>query len=77
MRGLHSELVYAEGTNSNLKTAIGNDWKGWVSPALYATAVPMAFLHTAASQAIYITVAALWLIPDRRMERVRGANHSV
>ncbi|HMK86231.1 MAG TPA: hypothetical protein VK437_09770, partial [Steroidobacteraceae bacterium] len=58
------------GANSLLRRAIGSDWKGKLSPALYLAAVPAAFLSPRISQAIFILVAMLWLVPDRRIERI-------
>ena len=49
--------------------AIGQDRKGWVSLALYTTAIPMAWMSSWISGAIYVTVAIIWLVPDRRIER--------
>jgi hypothetical protein len=48
--------------------ALGRDIKGKISPALYLTAIGLAFVSTWASCAIYIFVALMWLIPDRRIE---------
>ena len=52
-----------------LKQAIGGDAKGYVSLALYASAIPMAFVNRWVAYAIYVGVALLWLVPDRRIER--------
>jgi hypothetical protein len=61
--------VAQQGPHSLLAAAIGRDWKGKISPALYLAAVPLAFLNSWISNGIYIFVAGLWLIPDRRIER--------
>ena len=53
-----------------LKKAVGSDWKGKMSPVLYAAAIPLAFWSPALSLGLYVLVAALWLIPDRRVEKV-------
>jgi uncharacterized membrane protein len=55
--------------NSVLKRAIGNDWKGKTSLALYTLAVVAAFWAHWVSQVIYVSVALIWLVPDRRVER--------
>ena len=55
--------------NTTLKTAIGGDRKGWVSLAVYATAIPMAFVYRWIAVGLYALVAAMWLIPDTRIER--------
>jgi uncharacterized membrane protein len=55
--------------NTTLKAAIGGDRKGWVSLALYAVAIPMAFAFRWVSVGIYALVAAIWLVPDTRIER--------
>ena len=46
------------------------DWKGKISPALYLSAIPLAFVNPWIANGIFVLVAALWLIPDRRIERV-------
>jgi len=63
-------LVRHEGRESLLAQAIGRDLKGWGSLAAYALAIALAFRAPAASMAIYAMVALVWLIPDRRVERV-------
>jgi uncharacterized membrane protein len=63
-------ILRAEGPDSVLRAAVGSDWKGKLSPILYVVAIPAAFLHEAIAGAIYVAVALIWLIPDRRIERV-------
>jgi uncharacterized membrane protein len=63
-------ILRAEGPDSLLRTAVGSDWKGKLSPLLYVIAIPLAFLHEAIAGALYVAVALIWLIPDRRIERV-------
>ena len=59
--------------NPRLAAAVGNDVKGKISAALYLAAIPLAFVHQLISDAIYVAVALMWLIPDRRIEaRVSG-----
>jgi len=61
-------IEVSEGPGSKLAAAIGTDTKGKVSALLYAVAIPAAFLHQAISEAIYVLVALMWLVPDRRIE---------
>jgi uncharacterized membrane protein len=67
---LQTFIIAAQGPASLLKKAIGNDWKGKISPVLYASAIPIAFWWQWISLGLYILVALLWLIPDRRIENV-------
>ena len=67
---LQRAIVANEGRESALATAVGRDFKGKISPLLYVVAIPAAFLHQWISGAIYIGVALIWLVPDRRIERV-------
>ena len=55
--------------NEKLKEAIGSDLKGKLSIALYAAAIPLAFVNQWISGVLYFAVAIMWLIPDRRIER--------
>jgi uncharacterized membrane protein len=64
--------VAQQGRDSKLVKAIGKDWKGKLSPVLYAIRIATAFFCPWISCSIYIFVAMLWLIPDRRLERVMG-----
>lgn len=66
---LQRQIVASQGSDSVLKKAVGGDWKGKISPALYATGIVLAFLWSWASVAIYVLVALIWLVPDRRIER--------
>jgi uncharacterized membrane protein len=66
---LSRAIIQADGPDSLLAKAIGRDWKGNVSVALYLLAIPLTFLHEWIAEAIYVGVALLWLIPDRRIER--------
>jgi uncharacterized membrane protein len=62
-------IIASQGVHSTLATALGKDVKGMVSPVLYAVAIPLAFVHQAIANAIYISVALMWLVPDRRIEK--------
>lgn len=66
---LQQTIIAAEGPDSVLKKAVGTDWKGKTSPILYLVAVAGAFWSHWIAQAIYVFVALLWLVPDRRIER--------
>jgi uncharacterized membrane protein len=67
---LQSCIVRAHGRDSALARALGRDWKGRISVISYAAAVGLAFVSPGVSDAIYVMVALLWLVPDRRMEKV-------
>ena len=62
-------IIAAQRPHSRLQEAIGSDTKGYVSLAMYATAVPLAFLNEWFAYALYIGVALIWLVPDRRIEK--------
>ena len=55
---------------SRLAVALGTDWKGRLSAAPYLVAIAVAFVAPGAAIAVYIAVAAVWLVPDRRIARV-------
>ena len=63
-------LMKREGKESRLVKAFGKDRKGKVSILLYAVAIGMAFINTTISLLLYLLVAIIWFIPDRRIERV-------
>ncbi|HEY4645212.1 MAG TPA: TMEM175 family protein [Steroidobacteraceae bacterium] len=67
---LQQRIIASQGEGSILKKAIGSDWKGKLSPVLYLLAIAVAFLSPWVSVAIYAFVALMWVIPDRRIERV-------
>lgn len=66
---LQFQIIRKQGINSILKKAIGNDIKGKISPVLYLISIPSAFFNTWISELIYVIVALIWLIPDKRIER--------
>lgn len=66
---LQSLVIAQQGPGSLLAKAVGRDVKGKISPVLYALAIGGAFIHVAIAQALYVAVALLWLLPDRRIER--------
>jgi len=61
-------IIAHQGEHSRLKEAVGSDVKGIASIVFYVAALPLAFVHTGLSVAIYSLVAAMWFIPDRRIE---------
>ena len=67
---LQSVIIAGQGCDSKLAAAIGKDWKGKISPVLYFIAIPLAFVNPWISSGLYVFVALLWLVPDRRIERV-------
>jgi uncharacterized membrane protein len=62
-------LILEEGRDSALAKALGNDFKGKVSVVFYAVAIPLSFVSSWLACALYVVVAIMWLIPDRRIER--------
>jgi len=62
-------IIRAEGQHSKVAAAVGNDQKGKISAVLYAVAIPLAFVRYWLALAIYVLVALMWLVPDRRMVR--------
>lgn len=66
---LQQRILASDGCNSTLAKALGFDLKGKISPLLYLLAIPSAYFHHAIAQAIYVFVALMWLVPDRRIER--------
>ena len=67
-------IVAAQGSDSTLADALGRDTKGRISPVLYAVAIPLAFVNRWFALAIYVVVALIWLVPDRRIEsRIKDA----
>ena len=66
---LQHEILVREGAGSVLAAAVGNDWKGKVSPLLYALGIGLAFVRPWIAGAVYVSGALIWLVPDRRIER--------
>jgi uncharacterized membrane protein len=67
---LQRTIIKTHGVRSTLAKALGQDIKGKISPALYALAILVAFVNPWISNAIYVLVAFLWLVPDRRIEKL-------
>ena len=68
-RDLQMAIIRTQGTNSSLAKLLGNDIKGKISPVLYISAIPLAFVSPWISCGIYVLVALMWLIPDSRIEK--------
>ncbi len=66
-------LIATNGKDSALAKAVGDDWKGNVSLAIYALGIGLAFIHPLLGMACYVAVAIIWFVPDRRIERVLPA----
>jgi TMEM175 potassium channel family protein len=66
---LEQTIIHSQGANSRLREAVGNDKKGIASVVLYAVAIPLAFVNQLFSDVIYVLVALMWLVPDRRIEQ--------
>jgi len=73
---LQRTIIASQGPESLLKAAVGGDWKGKISPPLYAAAIGLAFVSRWAANGIYVLVALMWLVPDRRIERALAVRHS-
>ena len=67
---LTKALIALHGKGSVIATALGTDFKGKISVVLYLGAVPLAFVNPWISFGLYIFVALMWLVPDRRIERI-------
>jgi TMEM175 potassium channel family protein len=67
---LEQAIIRAQGRESILKKAIGRDWKGKLSPLFYVVGIVVALFEPWISQAIFVAAALIWLIPDRRIEKV-------
>jgi uncharacterized membrane protein len=65
---LQQLIIAQQGPTSKIKTAVGKDIKGKISPLVYLAAIPLAFVHQWISDGLYVLVALMWLIPDRRIE---------
>ncbi len=67
---LSRALVAVHGQESALAKAVGNDAKGYISLVCYTAAIPLAFINAMLACGLYVVVAVMWFIPDRRIERV-------
>jgi uncharacterized membrane protein len=66
---LQQTIIRTQGHGSALKAAVGRDLKGRISPLIYATAIAISFVEPWISQLLYLLVALMWLVPDRRIEK--------
>ena len=73
---LQQRIIASQGEDSLLKKAVGSDWKGKLSPALYLAAILLAFLSPWLSVAVYVFAALIWVVPDRRIERILAGSET-
>ncbi|MGN2254884.1 TMEM175 family protein [Frateuria sp. GZRe12] len=73
---LQRMLVRLQGEDSLLMRAIGSDWKGKLSPVLYALGIASTVWAAWIAQALYAAVAVMWLVPDRRIEGLVGSDQN-
>jgi uncharacterized membrane protein len=66
---LSRRLIALHGRDHVLSQAVGSDVKGKASVVIYVLAIVLAFVHAAIAYALFALVAAIWLVPDRRIER--------
>ena len=66
---LQQVIIASQGPESLLKRAVKGDWQGKSSPLIYLAAIPISFWSPHLAQALYVLVALIWLVPDRRIER--------
>ena len=62
-------IIAQQAPHSQLEAAVGRDTKGYISLAIYVTAILSTLVHPAIAQALYVVVALIWLVPDRRIEK--------
>lgn len=67
---LQRTIIAQQGPGSLLAAAVGNDSKGKLSPVFYLVAIPLSFAYPWIACVLYVSVACIWLVPDRRIERV-------
>jgi uncharacterized membrane protein len=72
---LQTAIIKHQGDGSVLAKAIGSDLKGKASSVIYAVAIGLAFVNVRISQLLFLLVALMWLIPDRRIERMQPHLH--
>jgi uncharacterized membrane protein len=71
---LQQAIIRSQGPDSILKKAVGRDWKGKLSPVLYISAIVATWFSPWISEGIFVAAALIWLIPDRRIEKVLPRN---
>ena len=70
---LQRTIIASQGPGSVLAAAVGRDTKGKLSALIYALAIPLGFVSPWIAGILYVGVAAMWLVPDRRIERKAGS----
>jgi uncharacterized membrane protein len=73
---LQRTIIAEQGPNSLLALAIGSDWKGKLSPVIYFAAMMFAFVSSLSATGLYALVALMWLVPDRRIERILSGHEA-
>jgi len=73
---LQTRIIHEQGEDGLVARAVGGDLKGKLSPLFYIAAIPAAFVSRWISGALYVAVALMWLVPDRRIERVLAEEES-
>ncbi len=73
---LQLSILRVPGGNPVLEEALGSDWKGKLSPLIYVLAIAGCFISQWLACALYVLVALIWLIPDRRIERILAKNET-
>ena len=71
---LQKLIISQQGANSKLRAALGRDIKGKISPVLYLAAILLAFVNQWIADALYVLVALIWLVPDKRIESKLNAD---
>ncbi len=66
---LQQAIIASQGPDSPLEAAVGRDWKGKLSPVVYVCGIASTFFWSWIAQALYVAVALIWLVPDRRIEK--------
>jgi uncharacterized membrane protein len=66
---LQTVIIRSQGSGSALARALGSDIKGKISPVCYVSGILLAFVDTRIANALYVVVALMWLVPDKRIER--------
>ena len=74
---LQRTIMRSQGGESVLARAVGRDVKGKLSPLIYMLAIPAAFVRPWIAGALYVAVALMWLLPDRRIERLVAAGQAI
>jgi TMEM175 potassium channel family protein len=73
---LEQTIIASQGRDSLLKKAVGSDWKGKLSPLIYLIGIATAFLSPQIAQGLYVLVALVWLVPDRRIENALASKET-